>query len=74
MPTRAGRPSNLFAREVVAPERAGEALLPDGDRLTARRLRFLGNTFGMSDGFAALHWLLDEAWQGGDLSDGSGTR
>jgi pimeloyl-ACP methyl ester carboxylesterase len=44
--------------------------LPDGDRLTARRLRFLGNTFGMSDGFANLHWLLDEAWAGGDLTDG----
>ena len=47
-----------------------EVLLPDGDRLTARRLRFLGNTFGMSDGFANLHWLLDEAWHGDDLADG----
>jgi pimeloyl-ACP methyl ester carboxylesterase len=47
-----------------------EVLLPDGDRLTARRLRYLGNTFGMSDSFAHLHWLLDEAWQGRDLSDG----
>jgi pimeloyl-ACP methyl ester carboxylesterase len=47
-----------------------EVLLPDGDRLTARRLRFLGNTFGMSDGFANLHWLLDEAWHGDELTDG----
>jgi pimeloyl-ACP methyl ester carboxylesterase len=47
-----------------------EVLLPDGDRLTVRRLQFLGSNFGMSDGFANLHWLLDEAWQGGDLSDG----
>jgi pimeloyl-ACP methyl ester carboxylesterase len=47
-----------------------EVLLPDGDRLTARRLRFLGNTFGMSDSFARLNWLLDEAWHGRDLADG----
>ena len=47
-----------------------EVLLPDGDRLTARRLRFLGNSFGMSDGYATVHWLLDEAWHGDDLADG----
>lgn len=33
--------------------------LPDGDRLTARRLQILGNRFGFSDGFESLHWLLD---------------
>jgi hypothetical protein len=43
--------------------------LPDGDRLTARRLRLLGNGFGMSYGFADVHWLLDEAWHGTELSD-----
>jgi pimeloyl-ACP methyl ester carboxylesterase len=43
--------------------------LPDGDRLTARRLRLLGNGFGMSSGFAEVHWLLDEAWHGPELSD-----
>jgi pimeloyl-ACP methyl ester carboxylesterase len=47
-----------------------EVLLPDGDRLTARRVRFLGNAFGMSDGYATVHWLLDEAWHGDDLADG----
>ena len=47
-----------------------EVLLPDGDRLTVPRLRFAGSAFGMSDGFAGLHWLLDEAWQGGELADG----
>jgi pimeloyl-ACP methyl ester carboxylesterase len=45
-----------------------EVLLPDGDRLTARRLRFLGNVFGMSDGLATVHWLLDEAWHGTELT------
>jgi len=47
-----------------------EVLLPDGDRLTARRLRFLGSSFGMSDGLATVHWLLDEAWHGTELADG----
>ena len=43
--------------------------LPDGDRLTTRRLRALGNSFGMSDGFERVHWMLDEAWHGSELSD-----
>jgi pimeloyl-ACP methyl ester carboxylesterase len=43
--------------------------LPDGDRLTTRRLRLLGGRFGMSGAFERLHWLLDEAWHGDDLSD-----
>ncbi|WP_171163636.1 alpha/beta fold hydrolase [Streptomyces sp. I05A-00742] len=38
-----------------------EVRLPDGDRLTARRLRTLGLVLGMGDGFERLHWLLDEA-------------
>jgi len=46
-----------------------EVLLPDGDRLTTRRLRLLGNAFGMSDGFERVHWLLEEAWHGDALSD-----
>src|SRR5262249_34687094 len=43
--------------------------LPDGDRLTTRRLRRLGSEFGMSDGYERLHWLLEEAWHGHELSD-----
>ncbi|MEV6343116.1 alpha/beta fold hydrolase [Actinoplanes sp. NPDC051851] len=43
--------------------------LPDGDRLTVDRFRLLGSDFGASSGFAALHWLLDEAWHDQDLSD-----
>ncbi|WP_145797750.1 alpha/beta fold hydrolase [Kitasatospora atroaurantiaca] len=35
--------------------------LPDGDRLTVRRLRTLGLMLGMGDGSARLHWLLEEA-------------
>ncbi|GAA3040609.1 alpha/beta fold hydrolase [Streptomyces olivoverticillatus] len=40
---------------------AGDVRLPDGDRLTVRRLRALGLALGMGDGFERLHWLLDEA-------------
>jgi pimeloyl-ACP methyl ester carboxylesterase len=48
---------------------AGDVRLPDGDRLTVERFRTLGNLFGMSYGYAQLHWLLDEAWHGDRLSD-----
>lgn len=44
--------------------------LPDGDRLTVRRLRTLGLMLGKSDGFDRLHWLLDEAVDAdGELTD-----
>ncbi|MDH2389260.1 alpha/beta fold hydrolase [Streptomyces sp. HNM0663] len=47
-----------------------EVRLPDGDRLTVRRLRTLGLALGMGDGFERLHWLLDEALdQHGELTD-----
>ncbi|MFJ5831634.1 alpha/beta fold hydrolase [Streptomyces sp. NPDC093089] len=39
----------------------GDVRLPDGDRLTPRRLRTLGLVLGMGDGFERLHWLLDES-------------
>ncbi|WP_029076026.1 alpha/beta fold hydrolase [Kaistia adipata] len=35
--------------------------LPDGDRLTVRRLQMLGIDFGLKLGFENTHWLLDEA-------------
>ncbi|QTZ95783.1 alpha/beta fold hydrolase [Streptomyces auratus] len=44
--------------------------LPDGDRLTIRRLRTLGLALGMGDGFERLHWLLDESLDAdGELTD-----
>jgi pimeloyl-ACP methyl ester carboxylesterase len=46
-----------------------EVLLPDGDRLTARRLRILGNAFGMSYGYEDVHWLLEQAWHGDRVAD-----
>jgi proline iminopeptidase len=36
--------------------------LPDGDRLTVRRLQTVGIDFGMAPGFENIHWLVDEAF------------
>jgi pimeloyl-ACP methyl ester carboxylesterase len=49
---------------------ADDIRLPDSDRLTVRRLRLLGNAFGMGDGFEQVHWMLEEAWHGDELADG----
>ncbi|MEV0416131.1 alpha/beta fold hydrolase [Streptomyces sp. NPDC050448] len=49
---------------------AGDVRLPDGDRLTPRRLRTLGLCLGMGDGFERIHWLLDESLgSDGELTD-----
>lgn len=48
---------------------SSKVLLPDGDQLTSRRFRTLGMRLGMGDGMETLHWLLDEAWTGAQLSD-----
>ncbi len=47
-----------------------DVLLPDGDRLTVRRLQSLGIDFGMKPGYERIHWLIDEAFDGDELSDG----
>ena len=36
--------------------------LPDGDRLTVRRLQTVGIDFGMAPGYENIHWLIDEAF------------
>lgn len=38
--------------------------LPDGDRLTVKRLQTIGLDLGMGPGFENIHWLIDEAFQG----------
>ncbi len=45
--------------------RDNEVILPAGGHLTARRLLHLGSAFGMSDGFEAVHYLLESAWVDG---------
>ena len=42
-----------------------EVRLPCGDRLTPQRVQQLGLAFGMSDGFEAVHYLLEEAFIAG---------
>ncbi len=64
-------PADIAAVRAIADHLdSTEVRLPDGDRLTTRRLRLLGNSFGMSDGFEQVHWLVDDAWHGKELSDG----
>ncbi len=46
-------------RDVLERCEAGEVVLPDGDVMTARRFRQVGNVLGMSDGAAHLHYLLE---------------
>ncbi len=43
--------------------------LADGDRLTVRRFQSLGIDFGMKPGFERIHWLVDEAFDGDELSE-----
>ncbi|MEU4396177.1 alpha/beta fold hydrolase [Kribbella sp. NPDC023855] len=48
---------------------AGDVRLPDGDLLTVRRFQSLGIDFGMKPGYERIHWLVDEAFAGDELSD-----
>lgn len=41
---------------------ADDVRLPDGDRLTVRRLQSLGTDLGMKPGPERIHWLVDEAF------------
>lgn len=62
-------PDDVDAARAIADHLAShDVRLPDGDRLTVRRLQLLGMGFGMSDGFEKMHWLLESAWHGGELS------
>ncbi|MEY9854670.1 pimeloyl-ACP methyl ester carboxylesterase [Catenulispora sp. GAS73] len=57
-------------RRVADLAATGRVDLPDGTKLTVRRLRSLGLAFGMSDGFERVHWLFDEAFDAvGELTD-----
>ncbi|MCF2529815.1 alpha/beta fold hydrolase [Yinghuangia soli] len=57
-------------REIADLLGKSDVRLPNGDRLTVRRLRTLGLALGMGDGFEKIHWLLDEALDAdGELTD-----
>lgn len=47
------------ARDIMARLEADDVRLPDGDRLTARRFRQLGNMLGFSGGMELLHHVLE---------------
>ncbi|RWK55913.1 alpha/beta fold hydrolase [Mesorhizobium sp.] len=49
---------------------ANDVRLPDGDRLTVKRLQTVGIDLGMVPGLENVHWLIDEAFSApGRLSD-----
>jgi len=49
-------------RDIAAHLLANDVRMPGGGRLTAQRFQQLGLQFGMSDGFEAIHYLLEEAF------------
>ncbi|MBL8525556.1 MAG: alpha/beta fold hydrolase [Betaproteobacteria bacterium] len=51
-----------LVQELVRHLQVNEVMLPSGGRLTAQRFLQLGLQFGMSDGYEAIHYLLEEAW------------
>jgi pimeloyl-ACP methyl ester carboxylesterase len=53
----------IAARPAESPIR-----LPNGDPLTVGRLQALGAGFGMSYGFAEIHYLLEEAFDGDEIA------
>jgi len=55
-------------RRVVDHLGESDTRLPTGDRLTPERLQTLGQGFGGSDGYERVHYLLEEAWDGPELS------
>lgn len=49
---------------------SNDVRLPDGDRLTVKRLQTIGIDLGMAPGHENVHWLIDEAFSApGRLSD-----
>jgi len=55
-------------RDAIGSRRTNDPIrLPGGDPLTVRRLQTLGIVFGMSYGFAEIHYLLEEAFDGGEV-------
>ncbi len=49
-------------QELVRYLLTNEVAMPSGGLLTAQRFLQLGLQFGMSDGYEAIHYLLEEAW------------
>jgi len=59
-----------LARLLISRAGAGTpALLPDGSQLTVERFQTLGQVLGSSSGSHRLHYLLEDAFAGDELSD-----
>ncbi|MFK4082905.1 alpha/beta fold hydrolase [Kribbella sp. NPDC020789] len=56
-------------RRIADHLRDHDVRLPDGDRLDVRRFQMLGINLGMGNAAQPLHWLVDGAWDGAELSD-----
>jgi pimeloyl-ACP methyl ester carboxylesterase len=57
------------AREVARHLAARDVRLLDGSRLTVERFQSIGGMLGTSAGTHELHYLLEDPWDGGGLSD-----
>jgi hypothetical protein len=55
-------------RRIADHLRENDVRLPDGDRFTVERFQLFGFGLGMGDYAQTLHWMLDEAWDGHELS------
>ncbi|MBT1181886.1 alpha/beta fold hydrolase [Bifidobacterium sp. CP2] len=63
-----GSPIERRLGVIAGMEAHGFPLLPNGDPLTVERLQCLGSDFGMKPSFERVHWILDDAFLGGDGS------
>ena len=57
------------ARKVARHLSGNEVLLPDGARLTVEAFQTLGRMLGSSSGSDDLHYLIEDAFAGGEMSD-----
>lgn len=56
------------ARRIADHLAATETRLPTGERLTPERFQRLGMAFGGVGGYEAVHYLIEQAWDGPELS------
>lgn len=56
------------ARRIADHLAAAETTLPTGERLTPERFQSLGMGFGGVGGYEAVHYLIEKAWDGPELS------
>ena len=60
---------NRIRDAIVARPADDPIRLPNGDPLTVRRLQSFGHGFGMSTGYADVHYWLEEAFEGDEVAN-----